>query len=381
MKILHVYKDYFPITGGIEKHVQQLAEAQAARGHTVAVLVTSLDRRSHVEQIKGVRVIFAARLAHVSSTPLSLALFQRLGREWPDVTHLHFPYPWGELGNYFWGHAPKTVITYHSDIIRQKYLRIAYAPFMQRVLARADAILPTSLQYAQSSPVLREFADKCVVVPLGIDPAPFLTSSQREAGPRASAQPGVRSATGESGSEIGKRLLFVGTLRYYKGLPYLLEALSQIPDACLTVVGTGPKEREWRALAEALGLTGRVQFAGHVTDEDLPAYFHECDVFILPSCERSEAFGMVQLEAMAAGKPVVCTELRTGTSFVNVNGETGWVVPARDPGALAAAIQRLLQDAALRERMGAAGRARVLAEFTLEKMVERVMNVYSQIVV
>ncbi len=366
MKILHVYKDYFPVSGGIENHVKLLAEAQAARGHDVSALVTSLDRHTHVEQMRGVRVIFAARLARVSSTPLSRAMFQWLARERPDIAHLHFPYPWGEVGNYFWGHARKTVMTYHSDIVRQKYLRVAYAPLMWRVLARVDAIMPTSPMYAHTSPVLQKKEGKCIVVPLGIDTTRFLIS------------PPCPFLSG--GGEKGERLLFVGALRYYKGLPYLLQALAQIPHAHLVVVGSGPKEGEWHALAHSLGVAERVQFVGHISDEELPSYFAACDVFVLPSSERSEAYGIVQLEAMASGKPVVCTELGTGTSFVNVDGETGYVVPARDSQALAAAIHRLLDNAALRERMGAAGRARVLQEFTLEKMVDRVMDVYSRVV-
>jgi rhamnosyl/mannosyltransferase len=174
-------------------------------------------------------------------------------------------------------------------------------------------------------------------------------------------------------------LLFAGKLRYYKGLNYLLEAMREIPRAQLVVVGAGPMEQTWRALAQTLEVDARVQFVGEVPDAQLPSYYAAADIFVLPASERSEAFGLVQLEAMAAGKPVVCTELGTGTSFVNVNEETGLVVPARDAHALAVAINRLLDDAALRERMGAAGRARVRNEFALEKMVERVMQVYEQV--
>jgi rhamnosyl/mannosyltransferase len=170
--------------------------------------------------------------------------------------------------------------------------------------------------------------------------------------------------------------LFVGKLRYYKGLNYLLEALRELPRAQLIVVGTGPMERAWRALARRLGVAERVVFVGQVRDAELPAYYAACDIFVLPASERSEAFAAVLLEAMAAGKPVVCTELGTGTSFVNVDGETGFVVPARASRALAAALTRLMNDADLRAHMGAAGRARVHQEFTLEKMVERVMAVY-----
>ena len=369
MKILHIYKDYFPVVGGIENHIKALAEAQAARGHAVTVLVHSLDRRTHAETIKGVRVIYAARWLTVSSTPLGIALPRLVGRETPDVTHLHFPYPWGELANYFWGHARCTVMTYHSDIIRQKYTRALYTPFMWRVLNRVDRILSTSPNYVRSSPVLQQFASKCMVVPLGIDPGPFLSTDMRVAQQ-------VRAGISADSAPI---LLFVGHLRYYKGLNYLLHALMELPGARLLIVGTGPMESELRALACKLSVDDRVVFAGALSDADLPAYFAASDIFVLPASERSEAFGLVQLEAMAAGKPVVSTELGTGTSFVNVDGATGFVVPARDPQTLASAIARLIEDVSLRARMGAAARARVRQEFTLDRMVDRVMLVYDDL--
>jgi glycosyltransferase involved in cell wall biosynthesis len=364
MNILHLYKDYFPVQGGIENHIQWLAEAQAARGHQVSVLVTSRDRHTHIKTMNGVRVIFAARLATISSAPISLAMLAFLRREQPDIVHLQFPYPWGEAANYFFGRAHKTVLTYQSDIVRQKYLRVVYAPLMQCVLARADAIIATSPNYVASSPVLSRWKDKCVVIPLAIDPSPFETAA-----PDASLTP-----------RRAPLLLFVGRLRYYKGLQYLLRALTELPTAHLHVIGSGPMENAWRSLANGLQVADRVTFAGDVADADLPSAYAACDVFVLPSSERSEAFGLVQLEAMAAGKPVVSTELGTGTSFVNVDGETGFVVPARDPHALASAIKRLIDDRTLRERMGTAARARVEQQFKLEKMVDRILALYENLI-
>ncbi len=363
MNILHIYKDYFPVEGGIENHIKQLAEAQAARGHSVSVLVTSRNRQTHVEKINGVRVIFAARLATVSSAPVSPAMFGLLARERPDIVHLQFPYPWGEVANLFFGKAGAAVMTYQSDIVRQKYLRVVYAPLMRRVLAQVDRIIATSPNYIASSRVLAPFREKCIAIPMGIDPTPFAT----------------RSASSRERADGEVRLLFVGALRYYKGLQYLLAALPFIPNAHLVVVGTGPMGWQWQALARELGVANRVDFRGEVPNPELPPYYQACDIFVLPSSERSEAFGLVQLEAMAAGKPVICTELDTGTSYVNVNDETGLVVPARDSGALVAAINRLCADAGLRRRMGEAGRARVLQEFTLDKMVDRVMQTYSAV--
>ncbi len=365
MHILHLYKDYAPVEGGIENHIKALAEAQAARGHDVSVLVTSRSRDTHVETINGVRVNFAGRFASLSSTPLSLAIFRLLAREQPDIVHLHFPYPWGEIANYWFGRGCKTVVTYHSDIVRQKYLRVLYAPLMQRVLARVDRIIATSPNYMASSPVLRRWKDKCTAIPLGIDPAPFLNAHA--------------SRPLSAGAPPEPRLLFVGALRYYKGLQYLLQALAALPGVRLTVIGRGPMERTWKDLARTLGIGSRVDFLCDVPNSLLPPYYAECDIFVFPSCERSEAFGLAQLEALAAARPVVSTELGTGTSFVNVDGVTGLVVPPRDSRALATAIQKLLDDPQRRARMGAAGRERVLQEFTLDKTVDRVLAVYADL--
>jgi rhamnosyl/mannosyltransferase len=358
MRILHIYKDYFPVVGGIENHVRLLAEAQAAQSHTVTVLVTSLNRHSRVESINGVRVIFASRWLNLSSAPLSVELFQRARELRAEITHLHSPYPVGEMADYFWGHARATVLTYHSDIVRQKIMGALYTPLLHRVLARARAIIATSPNYIETSRVLTRWRNKCAMVPLGIPipSAPLVLNSPR--------------------STNGKQLLFVGKLRYYKGVNDLLAALPQIPDAQLTIVGTGPMEREWKALAQTLGVAARVQWLGEIADETLRAQYANCDIFVLPCSERSEAFGAVQLEAMAAGKPIVSCDVHTGVAWVNQNEMTGLVTPPKNPDALAQALRRLMDDAALRARMGAAGRARFTREFTLDVMVERVARVY-----
>lgn len=359
MHILHIYKDYYPVLGGIENHIKLLAETQAAHGHTVSVLVTSRDNHTHVEMLNGARVIVAARNATLSSAPVSFAMFDLIRRENPDVAHLQFPYPLGEIANLLFGHARKTIITYQSDIVRQKYLRIVYTPLMHRVLTRADRLIASSPNYIASSPVLSRYKNKCTVVPLGIDPKPFEL---------------VPIDYGKK--EDGVTLLFVGRLRYYKGLNYLIQALPNIPRAHLVIVGTGSMKQEWRMLAKERQVEDRIKFMGDVPNAELPSYYAASDIFVLPASERSEAYGLVQLEAMASGKPVVCTELGTGTSFVNVDGETGFVVPARNSHALASAINRLIDDPELRVKFGSAGRARVRQEFTIDKMIERVMKVY-----
>lgn len=364
MRILHVYKDYFPVTGGIENHIRLLAREQVRLGHDVVVLVTNLKPRTVEENLEGVRVIKAARLVHVASTPLSLSFFRLMGKIPTQVVHLHFPYPPGEIANYLFGRGEVTVFTYHSDVVRQKFILALYHPFLLRILSRADGIIVTSPRYLDSSPYLRLFREKCAVIPLGVEVERFASAPAEE----------VQSIRRLYGQPL---LLFVGKLRYYKGIPYLLEAVKDL-EVRLLIVGSGPMEKGWKKLSASMGLDGKVFFLGEVEDERLPAFYHACDLFVLPASHRSEAFGTVLIEAMAAGKPVISTELGTGTSWVNRDGETGFVVPPRDPRALAAAIKRLLEDQPLRIRMGE--KARLYARsFSVEEMAYKVLSFYQEL--
>lgn len=368
MNILHLYKDYYPILGGIENHVRQVAEAQAARGHTVAVLVTGPRLRTRVEYINGVRVIYAGRVTTVASTPLSLALPLRLWRERPEIAHLHYPYPVGDLAHALLGRAQRTVISYHSDIVRQKGLLRLYAPWLRRSLARADAILATSPPYVETSPFLAPLTNRCTVVPYGIQAEHFA-----QANPAAVAA--IRQAHGN-----GPLLLFVGQLRYYKGVEFLIRAMRQVPGARALLAGgeSSARREALEALARAEGVADQVVFLGE-QDEQLPALYHACDLFVLPSIERSEAFAIVQLEAMAAGRPVVSCDVGTGVAWVNQHELTGLVVPPRDPAALAQAINALLADPARRRDMGAAGRQRVEQHFTQARMLASIEAVYARV--
>jgi rhamnosyl/mannosyltransferase len=379
ISVLHVYKDYFPVLGGIENHVRLLAQEQVRRGLDVTVLVTADGLRTVEKNDQGVRVIKAGRLTTVASTPISLSLFAQLRRLRPDVTHLHFPYPVGELAQLLCGRSRSTVVTYHSDVVRQKALLKVYRPIMQRVLDRADRLIATNAAYVASSPFLRDRSSRTSVVPLGIS-----TEALARVSPEEVASLRARFAAGRSGPGSpptrGSRplLVSVGRLRYYKGLDVAIRAMRGV-DATLLIVGSGPMAAEWTNLVRRLGLSDRVVFAGEVPDAELPAYFHAADIYVSSASHRSEAFGISLLEAMACGKPLVSTELGTGTSFVNRHGETGLVVPANDPERLADAILRLLASPGERERMGRAGRARVEAEFTLAIMADRIDAIYEDV--
>jgi rhamnosyl/mannosyltransferase len=333
----------------------------------VSVLVTSPDGRTRVEQRGGVRVIYAARLATLASTPLSVALPVLLRRERPDIAHLHFPYPVGDAAQRWAGRSRRTVISYHSDIVRQQRLLQVYAPLLRGTLARADAVIATSPRYVETSPYLAPLAERVTVIPYGIDAARFATADP--------------AAVATVHSEFpGPLLLFVGQLRYYKGVDFLIRAMAQVPGATALLVGgeSSARRAELEALAQALGVAARVRFLGQ-RDAELPALYHAADVFVLPSIERSEAFAIVQLEAMAAGRPVVSCDVGTGVAWVNQHGQTGLVVPPRQPEALAAALNELLADPARRAALGAAGRERVRQHFTQAQMLGAIEALYARV--
>ncbi|GBD08377.1 Phosphatidyl-myo-inositol mannosyltransferase [Candidatus Thermoflexus japonica] len=370
MRVIHLYKDYFPILGGIENHIRALAEAQARMGLEVTVLVTSPTRKT-MELLDGrIRVLKASRWFTVASTPLSPAFFLYARRLLPqfDLIHLHHPYPPAEIAYLLSGGSRPAVMTYHSDIVRQRLSGRLYRPWLYRVLGRVARILVTSPIYLETSPHLRAFRDKCRVVPLGIDVTRFL------AVPREAAR-ALRSSWCPTPQR--PHALFVGRLRYYKGLDTLLHALARLPDLHATIVGTGPMEHPWRALARDLRLSDRVHFLGEVPDSELPLVYHAADFFVLPASARAEAFGTVLLEAMAAGLPVITTEIGTGTTWVV--GRAGWIVPPRDPAALAEAMREILDQPEAARARGQQGQERVRREFTLEKMAQRVLEIYEEV--
>ncbi len=368
------------MVGGIENHLKVLAEGLSKVGHEATVLVTNTERATVTYQQNGVRVLKAGRSLHLASTPLSTAMLRLARAEQPDVVHLHMPYPPGDVVARVVRDTPPLVVTYHSDVVRQRRLLQLYRPLLEATLRRSSRVIATSEPYIHSSPFLRRHKPKCRVVPLSVDAERFgTTPSAASTALRRRLLGNVEDNVGGGSSEAQEQglILSVGVLRYYKGLHVLLDALMDV-NATLVVVGAGPEEQRLRELAQAFGIARRVHFAGRVADADLPTYYAAADVFVLPSQLRAEAFGMVQLEAMAAGVPVVSTELGTGTSVVNQHGRTGFVVPPSDPQALARALKVLLANAKLRQQLGGAARERVLTEFTPQLMIERTIGVYEE---
>jgi rhamnosyl/mannosyltransferase len=363
--ILHIYKDYPPVIGGIEHHLRDLAEGLAARGHQITVLVTSPDRHASVEDpLPNLRIVRAARDLHVASTPLSIDMLRRVRNIRADLVHLHFPYPPGDIATLLAAGSPPLVVTYHSDIVRQQTLLRLYRPLLELTLRRARRLLVSSPAYIHSSPWLRRYAATCTVVPLGVDPARFASADRQQ----------VAALRAKFGNRT--TALFVGRLRYYKGLHILLDALPHALEVQLIVAGSGPEQNQLMAQVQALGLADRVYFLGDVADAELSTLHHACDLFVLPAHLRAEAFGIAQAEALASGLPCISTELGTGTSFVNQHGHTGIVVPPNDPVALARALNTLAASPALRQFYATNARQRITAHFTHTQMLDQIEQVY-----
>ena len=361
MKILHVYKIYLPDDfTGVPRVIHGLAEAHAARGVDVRVFAPARDPSATPRPVGRHHVVQVQRSAAIASTDFSFAAFRAYGDavRAADILHYHFPWPVGDLLHFAHGRGKPAVVTYHSDIVRQRALRRAYAPLMHAFLSRLDGIVATSPNYAETSPVLVRHRDRVSVIPIGI--------ADRTA-PDPAALAAWRQRVGEG------FFLFVGALRYYKGLDFLIEAarLSGLP---VVIAGNNAHGE-----LDVTGLPPNVTYLGAVDEADKEALLTLCRAFVLPSHLRSEAFGVALLEAARAGRAMVSCEVGTGTSYVNVDGETGRVVPPATPAALAGAMAELAADPALAARMGAAARARYEQRFTDDAMASAYLDLYAAV--
>lgn len=367
MKVLHVYKSYYPDTwGGVEQVIAQLGRALAPRGVDSRVFTLSPHPVPEVLHRPEGEVHRCATTVEFASTPLSLAALVRFREQaaWADVIHYQFPWPFGDLLHLLWGQSRPSIVSYQSDIVRQAWLRHAYAPVMNRFLGRVDRVVASSPPYRLTSPVLSALRTPVEVIPNGIDEAAY-----PQPAPERVAQ--WRARLGEG------FLLFTGVLRYYKGLGSLVEAAAGLKGT-VVIAGDGPLAASLRSQVDRLGLSN-VHLVGYVSDEDKMALLQLARGFVFPSNVRSEAYGMSLVEAAMAGKPMVSCEIGTGTSYVNEHGTTGWVVPPDDPAALRGAMQRLLDDPLQAQALGAQARQRFERLFTAERMADAYLALYRDV--
>ncbi|MPT01287.1 MAG: glycosyltransferase [Pseudomonas sp.] len=364
IKVLHFFKTYYPDSmGGIEQVIFQIAEGTRAHGVQPEVLYLSARGAARSEAVAN-HLTHRSRLdLHVASTGFSLSAmkdFAELARQ-ADIVHYHFPWPYMDLVHFITRLKKPTVVSYHSDIIKQKWLLKLYQPLMHSFFASVDRVVASSPNYAAHSPVLIRFQDKVSIIPYGLDRATY---------PKASAE-----KLAYWRGRLGERFfLFVGALRYYKGLDFLLEAarINRLP---VVILGGGFLEAQLRQQAAALGL-GNVHFLGGLADEDKAALLQLCYGFVFPSHLRSESFGISLLEAAMYGKPLISCEMGSGTTFINLADQTGLVVPPRDAAALARAMQRLWDDPAMAQAMGVKALQRYEEVFTASAMAGAYADLY-----
>jgi len=373
LRVLQVNKYYYPHIGGIERVVQQVAEGLADKTE-MTVLVSAEDRNYHEEDVNGAKLIRLPRHIKFGSMPISFGLFGTLRKlsKQQDVIHLHMPFPIGDLACLLSGYKGKIVLWWHSDVVRQKKLLLLYKPVMKRMLKRADAIVVATQGHIDGSAYLKPYQEKCYFIPYGVDP-----SIEEKADQYIAEQKAYQKT---QNNQNPTRFLFVGRYAYYKGCDVLLEAFVKVNNAELIMAGSGGREEELKQKAKELGIAERTFFTGKMTEEELCKQYAECDVFVLPSTARSEAFGIVQIEAMAFGKPVINTMLPSGVPYVSIHNETGLTVEPGDVDNLAEAMQWMVEHKEERLQMGERARTRMKAEYQLEKMTTRTLELYKELV-
>jgi len=368
MRVIHVYKSYYPDSfGGIEQVIYQLARGLRLLGVESRILTLSPEADPPLLHRQEGDVFRVKTTAQVASNPVAFGAMRafREQLEWADVVHYQFPWPFADFLHMLHGGRIPSVVTYQSDIVRQKYWLQAYRPLMRRFLCSMDAVVATSPNYVNSSPVLATLDRTIDIVPNGIDENVMPTADPRV----------VDSWRERLGDGF---FLFVGVLRYYKGIHVLLEAARNV-NRTVVVAGAGPELADLQSMAKGLKLD-HVHFVGEISDRDKVALYTLADAFVFPSNLRSEAFGMSLAEASLFGKPMITCEIGTGTSFINQNGVTGWTVPPDDPASLAQAMRRFIDEPESVQRMGLAARQRYESFLTGRSMAAAYLRIYQRIV-
>ena len=367
MKILHAAKFYPPVPGGMETVVKDLCDLTAG-DWDVHVVAAHTSAATLTERCGQVTVTRAGAWGKAHSVPLCPSLPLHLWRSQADCVVLHEPNPLAGSALFLHTPAPRLIVWHHSDLLRPAWAPPTYGRVQRALYRRAACVIVSSPALAARSDLVQQ-AQRVAVIPFGIRLDRFRSLDTRQ----KTLADAIRQQL------PGPRLLFVGRFVYYKGLDVLIDALART-QGTLLLAGEGPLGGDLRQRAAERGVADRVHFAGRVPDEDLPAYYHAADVLVLPSIAHTETFGVVQVEAMAAGLPVVSTNLPTGVPWVNQHGVSGLVVPPGNAVALAGALAQLGDDAPLRRRLGDGARSRAAAMFSLDRMIDSFRSLVEDVV-
>lgn len=382
-KVLQLGKQYYPHIGGIEITMRQIAEG--VQGEVDSFVLASRERGPACDTVvNGVPVYYAKSWGIISSLPISPDLVRYLCKHASefDIIHLHMPFPLGDLACLLSGFKGKLVLYWHSDIVRQKKMMSLYRPLMNWVLKRADVIAIATQGNIDGSPYVKPYESKCVRIPFG------LRKEWEEKSDRYWERMSPDAGQEPEGKKKSFSILFIGRLVYYKGCEVLIDAMTQIKqqlppermqeiECC--IIGTGALEEKLKDKVRSADLEETVRFTGRISDAEMETEIEQCDVFVFPSVANSEAFGLVQLETMAYGKPVINTALATGVPWVSLDGQTGLTVQPGDVRALKEAILWMKDHTEERLEMGRRARERVKTEFNQEKILKQIVALYQDL--
>jgi len=361
MRVLQIGK-FYPVRGGVEKVMLDLTEGLASRGVACDMLCACNEppKRRVIEVGTNSKIICIPALTKLAATMIAPGMISYLRchcREY-DLIHIHHPDPMAALALRLSGYRGPVVLHWHSDILKQKTIKKFFLPLQKWLLRRTSLIVGTTPIYVRESPDLKDFQDKVCYLPIGVDP---ITAVARRRDPDT------------------KTIFALGRFVEYKGYEYMIRAAAMLPKGYRLVIGgQGPLKPEMEALARQLGAD--VTFLGWVSYEERAELFASCDLFLLSSITKTEAFAIVQIEAMSCGKPVVATKIpASGVSWVNEDGVSGLNVPICDSRALAEAIQKILGDPEVYEKFSSGAKARYEELFTRSKMIDGVLNIYNRI--
>ena len=370
MKILQFGKFYYPVFGGMERTMYEITEGFNAEGITCDVLCSNTKPHSEVSRFDHYTVYRAASYGLINSAPISPKLISKLWKlhKSYDIIHIHHPDPMAFLALFLVRPDAKVVIQWQSDIVRQASMLKLFLPLQNWALRRADSIIAATDAYAQHSPHLKPYLDKVEIIPIGISKEPLHSNKERVAEIKEQYQ-------------NKKIVLAFGRLVSYKGFDYLIESARYLSDHYTVLIGGGgPEEKNLRDLIETYQLEDKVHLLGHVEESDKYNYYQAATLFCLPSVTKAEAYGVVLLEAMAFGKPVVSSKIEeSGMVWVNQDQVTGLQVPPREPEALAAAIEKIGNDPVLYQSFSKNAKKRFETLFTRRTMLDNLKKLYNKL--
>ncbi|WP_324722709.1 glycosyltransferase [Lelliottia sp. JS-SCA-14] len=371
MKVLQLAKFYYPVMGGVETVAYDIAEILNEKGIVCDILCTNINGTTVYDNVNGYKVFRAGIIGDLFSTQISFKYIEILRDiiDEYDVLHVHLPNPLANLAIMCANvKRKKIVIHWHSDIIKQKNLLKIYRPMQSWLLKKADAIIGTSEQYIQNSKDLSEYQNKCIAVPIGIDPN------------RLNADANIIKIIKER--YFGKKIILsLGRHVYYKGFKYLIESAQYLNDEYIILIGgEGPLTNELADSIVKNNFQTKVELLGKIDRDELGSYFSACDVFCLPSIMKSEAFGVVQIEAMSFAKPVIATNITgSGTSWVNKHDSSGLNVEIMDSQQIADAVKKITIDPLLYQRYSVDAKRRFDEYFHRDVMLAQIIDIYKSL--